>query len=127
VLFICSHAGLYFPECRVFGRRSGAWLFVPWHNVQDYRVQPLLDETSCAGIVMSLHTAVNEQSRFLLARSLYRKASGTSMTVGFTTLWPRPQDVLVQMRRYDALCNARHGQEATLADPESLLVASWLG
>ena len=107
--FICTHAGLYFPESRLFNRSAPSWLFVPWNNVQDYAVQLLLDETSSRGLVLTLRVSRAEERAYFAGHKVFRISpphpddAVRSILVGYSSLVPRPRDVLVQLRTYDSL------------------------
>ncbi len=116
--FVASSTGLYFPERKLFKRTSESWLFVPWRNVLDYRVQLLFDETSSRGLVLELVASREEETRYFVECRMFRPAGArhssgmlNSVMVGYSTFMPRPRDVLVQLRKLDSL--TRPDEEAT--------------
>lgn len=125
-LFVCSPAGLYFPAMTLFARHPECWLLVPWQNVLDYRVQRLLDETSSLGVVLTVAASPDEEAVFLAQRSvltvppvIVRRAERLA-SLGYATFLPRPDAVIVELRRYDA--RSRRVDEAG-AFAEQLAVA----
>lgn len=112
ICFIVTRAGLFFPENKLFARRSGLWLFVPWRNVLEYHVQLLFDETSTRGIAMAVVANSSEEKWFFSGRRIYGAAvqrspvQSRTILVGFSTFLPRPEDVLLKLRTYDGLQRA---------------------
>ena len=106
--FICTRDGLFFPEFRRFSKNGAGCLHVPWHNVLDYQVQRLLDETSSHGLVMAL-LAGDEEGRFLQHRSTFRLPASawgnrqSTLRICFSSILPGPIDVLFQLRKFDTV------------------------
>lgn len=107
--FICAHAGLFFPESKKFLCPGAAWLFVPWENILDYRVQLLFDETSSRGLVLTITVERDEQVRFFAGQCLFNLAgqekspTRRNIQVGYATFLPQPGQVLAKLRSYDGL------------------------
>ena len=126
--FICTRDGLYFPESSLFKRVAPSWLFVPWRNVQDYGVQLLLDETSSRGLVLSLRVAREEEHTYFAGHKVFRITaplqfeSIRSILIGYSSLVPRPRDVLVELRKFDSV--SRHEDAPESDGLESLKITS---
>lgn len=109
VNFICARDGIFFPENKKLLRRGEAWLFVPWQNILDYRVQLLFDETSSRGLVLTIAVNHDEQARFFAKGCLFnlpaqgQKPVRRNIQVGYATFLPQPNYVLAMMRSYDSL------------------------
>lgn len=107
--FICGRDGLYFPELNRFSRRPGRWLFVPWKNILDYRVQRMLDETSSQGIVLVILANRDEEKAFLCGHRIFNlsalrdRHAGHAVRIGFSTFRPSPQEILRQLQTYEAM------------------------
>lgn len=106
-LLVATPAGLYFPECRLFGRRPGTWLFVPWRNVLDYRAQLMLDETSRQGLVLSLRADRDENLRFFAGLGVFSPLAHASarapcdVLIGYSTFLPGPHAVVARLREFE--------------------------
>lgn len=107
--FVCSRDGLYFPELNHFSRRPGRWLFVPWKNVVEYRVQRMLDETSSLGIVLVVLASRDEEKDFLCGHRIFNLSALSdhhardAVRIGFSAFRPGPQEVLRQLQTYEAM------------------------
>lgn len=107
--FICGRDGLYFPELSRVSRRPGRWLFVPWKNILDYRVQRMLDETSSLGIVLVILANRDEETVFLRGHRIFNLAAlrdrhaAHAVRIGFSTFRPSPQEILRQLQTYEAM------------------------
>ena len=108
--FVATETGLYFPERKFFKRTAETWLFVPWKNVIDYRVQLLFDETSSRGLVFELVATREEESRYFTGCRMFRQAAAQypkgrphTILIGYSTFLPRPRNALVSIRKLDAL------------------------
>ena len=67
VHFICDRKGFYFPERRTWfalpWARTDNWLFVPWENIADIRIEHIIHaESVSSGIVFSIK-ATHHESR----------------------------------------------------------------
>lgn len=106
-LFVCDAMGLYFPARNRAHGQPSSWLFIPWTNVVDYRLQPMLDETSGPGLALSLIVSGEEEQAFFSRHRLFRLGerhpdpSLRTIVVGFPAFLPRPTDVLPQLRRFE--------------------------
>lgn len=115
--FICDHDGLYFPELNRFSRRSSRWLFVPWQNILEYRVQRMLDETSSLGVVLVILANRDEESAFLSGCQIFNlsalrdRHARHAVRVGFSTFRPSPQEVLFQLQSYEVMPGVADRQE----------------
>ena len=105
--FICSAAGIYFPAHQRFSRTDHRWLFVPWENIQEYRVQRMLDETSSHGLILSIRDTSKENRQFLRHRRTFSlnvlnpAPTEDCLQVCFSSVSPHPVKVLTQLRKYD--------------------------
>jgi hypothetical protein len=105
--FICTTDGLYFPERRPLTRAPRLWLFVPWKNVLDYRVQRMFDETSSRGVMLAIDANTDETQAFLTDHRVFNlsalrhPATGRAVLIGYSTFMPGPQSVVAQLRRFE--------------------------
>lgn len=106
--FICTHDGIFFPEFKRFSRAKTKFLHVPWHNVLEYQIQRMFDETSSHGLVMTILVRPEDRA-FLEHRGMFRlpapgpAAQGEAILICFSSFNPRPIDVLAQLRKYDSI------------------------
>ena len=106
--FICTHNGIYFPEIKRFSRPKTAFLLVPWHNILEYQVQRMFDETSSHGLVMTILVRPEDRA-FLEHRGMFRLPApspahqGEAILICFSSFSPRPIEVLAQLRKYDSV------------------------
>lgn len=107
--FIRTPSGVYFPETKNLWRQPGRWLLVPWNNVIDYRIQPMLDETSSQGVMLAIRATPDEERRYFSGHRLFKLSAllnrhrDDTVLVGYTTFLPRPDEVLYQLRRFEAM------------------------
>lgn len=118
--FVCTGDGLFFPERRGLAGPPRLWLFVPWKNVLEYRVQRMLDETSSRGVMLAIHATAYEEATFFAGHQIFRFSAlrpphATAVRVGFSTFLPRPETVVAQLRRFEAGACCRTAAAAKLA------------
>jgi len=121
IYFVCDHEGIYFPSSRaqsvVAPRTDIPWLYVPWRNISDIRIQLLLDETAnTKGVVFAVVASAAEEREFLtrhrvrLDRGAPESGFGKKYFVGFSNFFHRHKDVISNIERFQTTAPAARVQ-----------------